>query len=186
LVTYQCLTADLHRLVHLERFPLGVEYSDVARQLDHILSLEPFSLGSTLAFDATGAGAPFADLLKHYVRIPRRHLFPVVITSGFAATRHPDAYRVPRHQLLGNLENLAKQQTLRVKSSPAGRPTIQPARSTQHDDMVFSVALAAFASSCHKGPHARSRFKATTAPLSPSSPGPPAEVPDVFVPIAGR
>jgi len=94
--------------------------------------------------------------------------------------------------LLGNLENLAKQQTLRVsqslplalpffrelgqlrvKSSPAGRPTIQPVRSTQHDDMVFSVALAAFASSCHKGPHARSHFKPTIAPLSPSSPDPP-------------
>ena len=39
-----------------------------------------------------------------------------------------------------------------------------PPRSTQHDDMVFSVALAAFADCAYKAGIARSLFKATIDP----------------------
>jgi hypothetical protein len=36
---------------------------------------------------------------------------------------------------------------LRLVSSPTGRQSLQPARSSQHDDLVFALALAAFANS---------------------------------------
>ena len=40
--------------------------------------------------------------------------------------------------------------SLRITTTPSGQQTIQPARSTQHDDMVCSVALAAFADCAYK------------------------------------
>jgi hypothetical protein len=130
--------------------------------------------------DATGVGAPFVDLPKTYLKMKRHKLMPVVITGGHTINKQPNSYNVPREILLGNLENLTKERTLRVSkhlplaidffrelaalritTTPSGRQTIQPARSTQHDDMVFSVALAAFADCAYKAVNVRSPSKPT-------------------------
>jgi hypothetical protein len=178
LVTFQFEALDFLRLVHLERFPLGTPYADVATTLERILSYPQFTRRASLAFDATGVGGAFLDLIQHYVKIPRRHLIPIVITSGLNSHHHHGAYHVPRPHLLDNLENLTKQRHLRVAralplaqdffrelaqlrlaSTPSGKSTIQTARSSQHDDIVFSVALAAFASSTYRSPNAASPFR---------------------------
>ena len=179
-VTFAPHTADLHRLVHLERFPRRTEYTEIVREVDRLFSHAPFSERATLVVDATGVGAPFVDLLKTYLRMKRQKLMPVVITGGDTINKQPNAYNVPRETLLGKLENLTKERTLRVSkhlqlaidffrelaalritTTPAGRQTIQPARSMQHDDMVFSVALAAFADCAYKAVNVRSPSKPT-------------------------
>jgi hypothetical protein len=90
---------------------------------------------------------------------------------------------VPREILLSNLENLTKVRTLRVSkilpltffhelaslripTTPSGRQSIQPARSTQHDDRVFSIALAAFADCAYKAVNVRSPSKPTIDPAA--------------------
>jgi len=44
----------------------------------------------------------------------RHKLMPVVITGGHTINKQPNSYNVPREILLGNLENLTKERTLRV------------------------------------------------------------------------
>ncbi|MBL8295813.1 MAG: phage terminase large subunit [Bryobacterales bacterium] len=183
-VTFNPYTVDLHRLVHLERFPLRTDYTEVGHEVSRLFSSAPFSERATLVVDATGVGASFVDLLRSYLRMQRHKLMPVVITGGHTINKQPNSYNVPREILLGNLENLTKERTLRVSkhlplaidffrelaalritTTPSGRQTIQPARSTQHDDMVFSVALAAFADCAYKAVNVRSPYKPTIDPV---------------------
>jgi hypothetical protein len=184
-VTFQNHTVDLHRLVHLERFPLGTDYTEIGAEMNRLLSFAPFSERASLVVDATGVGAAFVDMLRNYIRVPKHKLFPVVITGGNNVTQRPKAYHVPREVLLSNLENMVKHRTLRVSrhlplaipffkelaalrvtTTSTGRQKVQSERSTQHDDMVFSVALAAFADCAYRAPNSRSAFKPTIDPAA--------------------
>ena len=54
---------------------------------------------------------------------------------------------------------------LRVTTTASGHQSVQTERSTQHDDMVFAVALAAFANCGYKAPNSRPPF----APTDPAA-----------------
>jgi hypothetical protein len=66
-VTYEPYAVDLHRLVHLERFPLRTEYTDIGHEINRLFSYAPFSERATLVVDATGVGASFVDLLRRLI-----------------------------------------------------------------------------------------------------------------------
>lgn len=184
-VTFRQHALDLHRLVHLERFPLGTPYTEIGQQLNRLLSFAPFSERAQLAVDATGVGAPFVDMLRTYIKVPKHKLLPVVITGGTTVNKQPKSYNVPREVLLHTLESITKQGTLRVSkhlplaipffrelaqlrvtTTASGHQSVQTERSTQHDDMVFAVALAAFANCGYKPPNSRSPFAPTTQPAA--------------------
>ncbi len=120
---------------------------------------------STLVLDATGAGLPLYDFMRDARTPLPAYILPVSITSGAAITES-ETCNVPRNILLTTLETLLRSGALqmsgslplvpelcrelahlRLISSPTGRQSLQPARSSQHDDLVFALALAAFANS---------------------------------------
>lgn len=153
--------------VGLHRYPLNTPYTSpdplnpgIGQQLKTMLSQPPLS-GSILAVDNTGVGRAVFDVLLS-LSLPVT-LIPVTITAGSQGRMEPDGSTfVPKADLVaclqvllqsGRLEIrpelklasvlLAEFDNFRVKVTASANETFN-AREGQHDDLLLSLAIAAF------------------------------------------
>ena len=151
---------------HLERPPLGTSYPAIVERVAELcekLARRAPGCAGELLVDATGVGKPVVDLLRG-CRLAFR-LTPISITGGERVRGAADGlgYSVPKRDLVaalvvlfqsGNLriaEQLSDAQALvhelvnfRGRVSAAGHDSYGNGREAQHDDLVCSVALAAW------------------------------------------
>lgn len=145
----------------LERFDLGTRYPDVIDRVRELLISEPLrDKRLALLVDKTGVGAPIVDAFLQ----AGIHPIAISIHGGEKVGRDRDGYRVPKRDLvsavkvplqngrLGVAPSLAHATTLRAELANF-RMKIDPAtahdsyshwREGQHDDLVLSVAMAAW------------------------------------------
>lgn len=164
-----------YELRHLERLPLGTPYPEqVKRVNDLITAVKRLPKGKRapvrLVVDQTGVGRPVVDMLRlagHF------GLHAVSIHGGDTASRDGNNHRVPKRELVSVLQVLLQSKRLRVAAglplaetlqremlafkvtiSNAGHDTYgNDWRENPHDDLVLSVALAAWAAErVFKGP----------------------------------
>jgi len=150
-----------YHLRHLERLKLGTSYPDVVKRVINMLNTEPLSEeGFYLVVDATGVGRPVTDLMMEE---GLNGVIPVTITGGSEVTDDKDGYKVPKRDLVTNLqvlfqnkklqiaEGLPNAKTLleelmnfKVKISKTGHDSYEAWREGAHDDLVLAVALASW------------------------------------------
>ncbi len=146
-------------LRHLSRFDLGTPYPAIVQELSKVLAVPPLKGETRLIVDATGVGRPVVDLLRQNELQP----IAVTITAGDAELMlRWDDWRVPKRDLVANLEVLLQTERLKMaKGMPLvatlvgellafqRRVTLSSAhdsygvwREGVHDDLVLGVALA--------------------------------------------
>ena len=145
---------------HLERVKLGTPYPAIVEAVTN-LTRRPEVGDWQLIVDATGVGRPVVDLFRD--ALPKAQVKPITITSSGKATSGGYGLRVPKRDLVTNLQVLLETSRLRfasalleieplvqevlafqVKISDAGHDTYGSWRSGSHDDLVLAVALAAW------------------------------------------
>ena len=147
-------------LVHLDRVPLGTSYPGIVDHVRELLTRRELRGQARLVVDATGVGVPIVDLLRDAGVQP----VPITITGGGTPSRDPrgGGYHVPKRDLVDLLAVLLQTSRLAVASSlrfaqaladellafeakitAAGHDTYG-AREGAHDDLVLSVAIAAW------------------------------------------
>ena len=148
---------------HLERFELGTRYEAVARRASAILASPKLRGRPLLVVDATGVGRPVVEMLE----AEGLHPVSVTITGGDSVTRGdtPREYRVPKRDLATTLQVLlqggrlriakglpmadvlrAEMQSFKIKVNlQTGHDSYEHWRDGDHDDLVLSVAMAAWA-----------------------------------------
>lgn len=146
---------------HLERTPLGTDYTAVIDRLARLYA-EPPLAGTVLAVDRTGVGRPVVDLLRDCG--VDADLRAVTITGGQSTTRSDDGgWRVPKQELVAALRSLLSGRRLRVAPGlPMAAALAEELRAFQvritaaanetfgaaagrHDDLVLALALAVWA-----------------------------------------
>jgi hypothetical protein len=158
-----------YEVCHLERFELGTPYVGVpgrpgiAELVQQLVATPPLP-GSILTLDATGVGLACVDVFRS-MDIKATPI-AVTITGGMKAGQDPNGidWTVPKADLVaivrvlldcdrlkiaaslclaGTLERELRQ--FSAKITPAGNETYASWRERDHDDVVLSVALAAWA-----------------------------------------
>jgi hypothetical protein len=148
---------------HLERFELGTSFPRICDRLNEIFS-DARLQDSTLTVDQTVVGQPVMKLLNRArLGVSTR---PITITAGQQSEYDQHgACLVPKKELVSTLQvllqtrhikvapDLPHAQTLmkellrfRVKSTLASTDSLQDWREGPHDDLVLSVAIAAWQS----------------------------------------
>ena len=182
-VSFEFITEKILSLRHIHRFPLRTPYTAVSEHVRDLIRQPTFHGQSSLIVDAGGPGLPVYDLLKTF-HLPAS-LFPVMITAGDRVTKQHPFWRIPRRILLSNLHTLIytraltiageirhartllkELSSLRLHLAPTGYESFEPARSSQHDDLVIATALAAYFAT-----HVKSHLR-RTGPLPGFHPDP--------------
>jgi hypothetical protein len=148
----------------LQRFSLGMDYTEQATRVQELLSRPPLNRDTALVIDDAGVGAAVGDIFAKQIALEQRQLIRVTLTgTGLEVTRRKfNSYVVPKLLLISNLDarlhtgelrfaaDLGEGEALRDELAnferhvtAAGRPTFE-ARSSKHDDLVLSIALALF------------------------------------------
>ncbi len=160
---------------HLERFPLGELYPAMVQRVIDRMSAPVLKGRTSLVVDATGVGRPVVDLLKG----ANLHPIAVTITGGDMVTSNiMGGYSVPKRDLVSALQVLLQTGRLevagglklastflkemtsfKVRISAGGHDSYgNDWRENPHDDLVLSVALAAwYAERQGIGPRSRTR-----------------------------
>jgi hypothetical protein len=154
-------TRNIFHLRHLQRLKLGTGYPDVVNIVSTMLkSLPQAKLAPALVVDKTGVGAPVVDLMRKGGLRP----IAITITGGFEENRASSSeFNIPKRNLVSTLAvllqsarlkvapELAESETFvselsnfKVKISAAGHDSYNAWRESIHDDLVLSVALAAW------------------------------------------
>jgi hypothetical protein len=154
-------TRNIFHLRHLQRLRLGTSYVDVCSIVATMLKALPSAkLAPALVVDATGVGRPVIDAMQKAGLRP----IAVTITGGFDENRIlSNEWRIPKRNLVSTLAvllqsgrlkvapDLAEGETFvselsnfKVKISAAGHDSYNAWRESIHDDLVLSVALAAW------------------------------------------
>ena len=142
----------------LERLPLKTNYVDVVDRIKEVTDGVTDPRPRTVVVDATGVGLPVVHLLKKAG--PRTMVTPVILTGGDVPSRDMDLWRVPKRDVIINLQILLEQHRLkfpggipesamliremremRVKVSAFGREQTGCWRDGEHDDLVLAVGL---------------------------------------------
>ena len=147
---------------HLERFKLGTSYTTI---VDSVLRLtQRPELGDAwhLVIDGTGVGKAVTDLFKDGLGTQKSRLTAVTITAGSAVTGGRANCGVPKRDLVTTLLVLlesgrlvfadlpemaqlsAEMLDFRVKITTSGNAIWGSWREGSHDDLVLSVAMAAW------------------------------------------
>jgi terminase large subunit-like protein len=148
-------------LVHLDRYELHTPYPEIVTRIGALIGTPPLRLHCTpLVVDGTGVGAPVVDMLRQAGLGPTS----VTITSGFTVIcdQEDGSYRVPKRDLVSTMSVLLESRRLRIPRTlpiadlldrelqefrrtvtKVGNDTYAAERD-QHDDMVLSIALAAW------------------------------------------
>lgn len=144
---------------HLERLPLATPYPEQVSAIADILSRPPLR-GAALVLDATGCGAPVADLFDQAGLDPVK----IIISAGFGAEyKGKNRWTVPKPEIISRLDAGLHTGELRFAAAlreagamadelkdfrrhvgAAGRATYN-ARTGKHDDLVLAVGIALWA-----------------------------------------
>lgn len=150
----------IHNVRHLRRFKLGTSYPDIVANVAGLMKSPPLNREAMLIVDQTGVGRPVVDMFRAK-GIP---LVGVTITGGNAVTSDGvGGFLVPKRDLISNLQVLLQTGRLKfaeqladgpalikellayeVKVSDSGHDSYGNGRAAAHDDMVLSVAMAAW------------------------------------------
>ncbi len=146
------------RVRHLERLPLGTDYTDIVCKLRELCSYCAVEDRATLVIDAGGVGQAFVDFLRQ--SRPRAKIVAVGITGGSAPSYSNGIQHVPKLELLGKLRvwietgaleiapalpdsNRLRDELLNLRREiSTGGETFEPERDHQHDDLVMALSLA--------------------------------------------
>jgi len=150
-------TEAIYHLRHIQRFPLKTTYPEIVDKVCDIFNSDKISKYSRLIVDATGVGRPVVDLFK------KKQLYPkaITITGGYDVIKDNGEYKVPKRDLVTNLQVLFQQEKLKiaedlqeaktlvqellnfkVKIKDNARESFEAWREGIHDDLVLAVALA--------------------------------------------
>jgi hypothetical protein len=148
------LPAEYH-VRHLDRW-VGMSYPEIIRRVGAVRLKLPES--TKLIIDATGCGLPVFDMMKEDGLKP----IGIWFTGGDTVTRRKGGWNVPKRDLAATLAVLSQSGRIKVaKSLPeaatlwhemthlrakidlrTGHETVEHWRESDHDDLVFSVAVA--------------------------------------------
>jgi hypothetical protein len=147
----------MFNLRHLERIPLGTSYPDQVAHIGELFGRLPNPDDAALVVDSTGVGRAVLDAM-HAADLPAQGL---TITGGDSVGFDMNGYRVPKRDLVTNLQMLMGNKQLRVaqslqegrtlvnelqnfryKITLAGNDTFGAWREGEHDDLVLAVAVA--------------------------------------------
>ena len=146
---------------YLRRWPLKTMYPAIVDDVQAVLARPPLGPKTDLVLDHGGVGVAVCDLFRQ-ARLAGR-LVPVTIHGGNAVTdQSGGGFGVPKRELVSTITVLLQQSRLRIspelpdartlvdelqsfemRISPSGHDSYD-ARSGAHDDLVLSVALAAW------------------------------------------
>lgn len=145
---------------NLMRFPIGTSYPEVVNKLISVTG-HPAVQPNLLVIDATGVGAPIADMFRQN----NLYFIPVIITGADKVSRDQRAIRVPKRDLVSTLQillqtkqlkiagSLPEAQTLieellnfQIKISASGHDSYGAWREGAHDDLILATSLACWAS----------------------------------------
>lgn len=144
---------------HLERVR-GLPYPEIVVKVAAMLESSALKGNAVLVVDQTGVGVPVVDLLRQAGLKP----IAVSIHGGDNTAHEKDNWRVPKRDLVGTLQVLLQSKRLKiaarlelgqilqaemlnfkVKIDPAtAHDSYSAWREQDHDDLVLSVALAAW------------------------------------------
>ena len=96
---------------HLERMPLGTPYTEVVDPVERVVRSPP-STAAALVVDATGVGRGVLDLIRA-ARLACE-IVPVTITGGSHASHERGMWRVPKRDLIGDLQLMLERGELGV------------------------------------------------------------------------
>lgn len=138
----------------------GESYPNIVQKVDALMRSPALKGNASLVVDQTGVGVPVVDLLR------KAGLGPVAISihGGDKASNEGDTWRVPKRDLVGVLQVLLQSGRLKVSSQLKLGPVLQAEmlnfkvkidpvtahdsysawRESDHDDLILSVALAAW------------------------------------------
>ncbi len=150
---------NVYNIRLLERIR-GAPYPAIVNKVVGIMGSSELADSASLAVDQTGVGAPVVDLFR------ASGLYPIgiLIHGGDRVTSEGLTWRVPKRDLVGVLQVLLQNNRLKVAAKLKLGPVLQremlnfkvkidPAtahdsysawREDEHDDLVLSVALAAW------------------------------------------
>lgn len=154
-------------IIHLERLRLGTPYPDQVITIkalhDHI---RQFRTPISLIVDYTGVGRPVVDLIRQSGLLP----IALSITGGNEAKKDGYEWSIPKRDLVGALiaafqsnklkiarslpdaDNLMKElMNFKLKiNAKTGHDSYAAQRESVHDDLVLSVAMAAYTANLGK------------------------------------
>lgn len=146
---------------HLQRFELNTSYPAIVKRVVSMLETAQLKDQYRLVPDATGVGRPVVDLFRQ----EKVRMTPVSITFGSHETFNGETgfWDVPKKELVSNLQILFGNRRLRfasglqekdavvkelvnfkIKITKAGNDTYEAWREGEHDDLVLSIAIAAW------------------------------------------
>lgn len=144
----------------LKRFPIGTSYPDIVAKINDVTK-HPDVQPNLLVLDATGVGAPIADMFRQ----KNLYFIPVIITGADKVNIGQGVLRVPKRDLVSTLQvllqteklkiagSLSESQTLveellnfQVKISVTGHDSYGAWREGTHDDLILATSLACWAS----------------------------------------
>jgi hypothetical protein len=149
----------VYHVRHLERIR-GAPYPAIVEKTAKIMQSQGLKGYASLVVDQTGVGAPVVDLFGQAGLKP----VGVLIHGGDKASHEGDSWRVPKRDLVGVLQVLLQTGRLKVASKLKLGPVLSEEmlnfrvlidpmtahdsysawREEDHDDLVLSVALAAW------------------------------------------
>ena len=146
---------------YVERMPLGTSYTKVVERIKTVKEMLVETPPIAVVMDATGVGDAVVEM-AHRAEIGCR-LAPVTITSGDEVTESDGWWKVPKRELVANLQVMLEErklriaggmaevstlvremQEMRVRVGPSGREQYAARGKGEHDDLVMAVALAAW------------------------------------------
>ena len=142
---------------HLERMRLGTPYPAVAGRVADVVRQLAAANYVTLVVDAGGPGMAVVDLLR--AKDLPCTLLPVMITGGITEGRNGTVYAAPRSALMHGLKSMVQQGVLRIPDGLKETATLlkelgslkEKGGGTEHDDLAFALALAAWRARKVKG-----------------------------------
>jgi len=153
----------VYHVRHLERIR-GTPYPAIVEKTARMMQSERLKGQASLVVDQTGVGAPVVDLFEQAGLKP----VGVLIHGGDKASNEGESWRVPKRDLVGVLQVLLQTGRLKVASRLKLGPVLSQEmlnfkvkidpmtahdsysawQEEDHDDLVLSVALAAWYGGC--------------------------------------
>jgi hypothetical protein len=154
------ITTVKYRLRNLERVPLGTRYPEIVARTLTVLGRPPFTRDTPLVIDRTGVGRAVGDLFQDAGLEP----YFITVHGGDEVNRDGRHLRVPKRELVGALiamwqsddfeyeKNLALVPVMEREltnfhmkiSVKSGHDSYEAWREKEHDDLVLSLAQAAW------------------------------------------
>jgi hypothetical protein len=145
------VTEARHTLFHLERFPLGLPYVEIAETVASRARSLCAGRPAILAVDATGLGGPVVEMIRR--ARPPAAILEITITGSAQAHSTPRGLSIPRRDLLTAVAAAAEHRDFAIAPNlpffsdlrnelAALRP--DASSSGKHDDLAIALSLALY------------------------------------------